>query len=418
MDIHRQPSKFKNVPTAKILGALLIAAVLALAFGLFWDQGIKEIKRGSLSVATVQRGPMAVKVFGNGVLVPKEIRWVASNVPGRVNRIFVKAGAQVEKGQALIELDNPELVQAADERRWEFEASQAELIAEEVNLESGIMDQKARVRTVELDLESAQFQFDAESELVKGGNSSISRLDHKRSELKVRQLNNDLAVEKARLERLLKNKEASLNARRARLRTLENAMLRAQQNVESLVVVAQAQGVVQDVAIELGQRLVIGTNLVKVADQSELIAELKIPERMINDVLVGQAAFVDTRQTVIEGRVVRIDPAVVLGSVLVEVEFNRELPKEARPDLTVSGEVLIADIDDAVFVERPVMAQSQQKGVVYVVDENRNYAERVQVAYGMGSSNQIQILSGLRAGQSIIVSDHSSWEHLPQIRIQ
>ena len=223
---------------------------------------------------------------------------------------------------------------------------------------------------------------------------------------------------KARLERLMKNKEASINARRARLRTLENTMLRAQQNVDSLVVVAQAQGVVQDVAIELGQRLISGTNLVKVADQSELIAELKIPERMINDVLIGQAAFVDTRKSIIEGRVVRIDPAVVLGSVLVEIEFNSELPKEARPDLTVSGEVLIADIEDAIYVERPVMAQSQQNGVVYVVDKNRDSAERVQVAYGMGSSNQIQILSGLKAGQSIIVSDHSSWEHVSQIRIQ
>lgn len=418
MDIQRQPPKFKNVPTGKILGALLIASVLALAFGMFWEQGIKEIKRGSVSFATVQRGPMAVKVFGNGVLVPKEIRWVATNVPGRVNRIFVKAGAQVEQGQALIELDNPELVQAADERRWEFEASQAELIAEEVNLESNVMDQKARVRTVELDLESAQFQYNAETELVKGGNSSISRLDHKRSELRVRQLKNDLAVEKARLERLEKNKEASLNARSARLRTLENAMIRAQQNVDSLVVVAQAQGVVQDVAIDLGQRLTIGTNLVKVADQSELIAELKIPERMINDVLVGQAAFVDTRKNIIEGKVVRIDPAVVLGAVLVEIEFSNALPKEARPDLTVSGQVLIADIDDALFVERPVMAQSQQKGVVYVVNQSGDAADRVQVAYGKGSSNQIQILSGLSAGQSIIVSDHSSWEHLSKIRIQ
>lgn len=416
MDIVRQT---KTASKFRWLGFASGLAVLAIAIVAYSNVSLtaKAVNRNSVSFAQVKRGDMAVKVFGNGTIVPKEIRWVAAGVAGRVNRVLVKPGALVEQGQMLLVLDNPELAQAAEESAWEVEASQAELVALEVTLESNVLDQHAKVETVVIDLESARMQYDAEASLVKNGHGSISMLDHKRSELRVRQLENDLEVERARLVRMQKNKQAQLNASSARLRKLENVLLRAQRNVESLNVVAPASGVVQEVAVELGQRLTIGSNIVKVADQSQLIAELKIAERMINDVAIGQHATIDTRKSKITGRVVRIDPAVVSGSVLVEIEFNQALPPEARPDLSVSGEVLVADLRDTLYVQRPVTAQSDQQSILYKLTKQNAMAHRVAVHYGQGSSDRIQILSGLEVGDTVILSDHSSWEHHQEIRL-
>lgn len=417
MDVVRKTKKTKKLNKAWLIAIAACCFVSALYAVSQSSLSHKNINRNGLIIAEVQRGDMAVKVFGTGTLKPREIRWVANNVPGRVDRLLVKPGAQVQSGDVLVVLDNPELLQDAEEMRWEVEAAEAELVSLEVTLESEIINQQARVKTVELQLQSSQLQFDAEATLVKQGNATISALDHKRTELDVEKLQNELSVEQLRLSRLEKNQAAKLNARKARLNKQLNSLKRIENQVASLQVKAAQAGVVQDVNIELGQRLIIGSNLLKMADQSNLIAEVKVPERLINEVAIGQSVNIDTRKNEVTGKVSRIDPAVINGSVLIDIEFTEKLPPEARPDLTVTADVLVAQLNDTLFVRRPVVAQSQQRGTIYKLTESEQYADKTQVHFGRGSSKQIAIESGLQPGDKIILSDHSSWEHLARIAI-
>ncbi len=418
MDIAR-PSK---PGTLKVNPKWLIAVLVLLAVvgSIYASTNIttRSFSRSGLQFAEVRQGNMQVRVFGNGTLVPREVRWVATSVEGRVNRILVKPGRQVAKGELLLELDNPELVQAAEEKRWELAAEEAELVALEVSLETELLNQRTRIKTVDIDLQGVRLQFDAERKLVESGLATISMLEHRKSELRVRQLENELEAEKLRLDRIDKNRQAQLQARRARINKLANNLERAQQRVTALQVTALEPGIVQEVAATLGERLATGANLVKVADQTRLIAELKVAERMINEVTIGQPVRIDTRKSRIDGVVARIDPAVINGSVLVEVGLPGELPPEARPDLSVSGDILVADIQDTLYVERPVLAQSNQPGVIYRLDRSEASAEKTPVRFGTGSSDQIQILTGLTPGDKIILSDHTSWEHLQRIGLK
>lgn len=417
MDIVRKSQDRKL--DKKTLIVIAIVGVLILGFFAYSNTSItaRSFNRTALTIAEVTKGDMAVKVFGTGTMVPKEVRWVASNVPGRIDRILVKPGAVVEKGQVLLELDNPEILRSAEETTWEIEAAEAEHTALVVSLESDLLNQKGSIQTVQLDLESAILQRDAEAILVEQGNATISLLEHNRTKLKARQLQNSLEVETMRLQGLLSNKEAQINASLARLNKLRNTQKHAQEQVANLSVKALESGVVQEVPVELGQRLIVGTNVVKMADQSQLIAELQIAERLINEVLVGQMVIIDTRKSEVEGEVTRIDPAVVNGTVLVEVAFTESLPLEARPDLSISGDIWVADLRDTLHVSRPILAQSNQSGVIFKLDESENIASRIPIKFGKGSSNQIEIISGLNVGDRVIVSDHSSYAHLDKISI-
>ncbi|AWB68489.1 HlyD family secretion protein [Saccharobesus litoralis] len=417
MDVARKTKKPQPIKKYALYGG----AALALAVVLVWVSqsklSYKSFSRDGLLIAEVVKGDMQVKVFGTGTLVPREIRWVATQVAGRVDRVLVKPGSVVQQGQTLYQLDNPELLQDAEEMKWEVQAAQAELLALQVSLESDLLNQQARVQTVELQLQSAQLQFDAEATLVKQGNATISALDHKRTELDVQRLTNDLAVEKLRLSRLEKNKQAQLNARQARLNKQENSLKRIENQVANLTIKAKQSGVVQEVNAELGQQLSIGSNLLKLADQDDLIAEINVSERLINDVALGQTVSIDTRKSIVSGKITRIDPAVINGSVLVDVEFTETLPSEARPDLTVNADIMVAQLDDALYVRRPVVAQSQQGGTLYRLSTDENFADKTQIVFGRGSSRHIAINQGLAAGDKVIISDHSSWQHLDRIAL-
>ncbi len=418
MDIVRQPSKQSWLKKYRkyVIGALAVPMVVILANS--FRIGGFQANASSLSFGHVQRGNFMVTVQGTGVLAPRDVRWIASNVSGRVESIKLKPGAEITQGDVILTLSNPELLQQAEEIQWELEAEEAQLQALEVSLASQILDQQANVLNAEMNYESARIQLEAEKELLEEGNATVSMIDFKRSQLATKQYLSRWQIEQQRLEKLKENSTAQVNAANAMLNRLRKTLARAEHQVASLTVTAPSDGVLQDMPLEPGQQVVLGTNMAKLARQDQLIAELQVPERRIGDVLVGQGVTIDTRISKVAGKVIRIDPAVVNGTVQVDVEFVAAIPAEARPDLTVDGLIETASIDNAVFVSRPIAAQNHSKTSIYKVSGDGSSAQRVRVEFGVGSNSEIQVLAGLQPGERIILSDSSSFQHLEQFNIQ
>ena len=417
MDIqrHTRPtswfSKYK-MPVLLGLGcsALILAAVFIQPSGYYADAQ-------NLAVGEVKQGRFEVNVRGNGVLVPQHVRWLAANVAGRVEAIHVKAGAKVKPGDLIIQLSNPALVKQAEEIRWELEAKQAENQALVVSLASQLLDQQAKVQNAKMNYDSAKIQLDAEKSLLEEGNATVSKIDYQRSVLSTDQYYARWQIEQQRQAKLEELRVAEIHASEARLNKLRKTLARAEEQVASLDIRASLEGVLQAMPLEPGQQVNLGDNIAKLARQDALIAEINIPERQIRDVTLGQSVVIDTRLSKVRGEVTRIDPAVVNGTVQVDVAFVDELPGEARPDLTVSGTIQVAELANTLFVGRPTFAQSQSITSVYLVSADGSWAEKTSVQFGIGSSGEIQILAGLSAGQRIILSDHSAWEHLDRISI-
>jgi multidrug resistance efflux pump len=418
MDIVRPNKKEKiTIKTLGIVG-LLIGLPLSLFFMFNTSSSDYLAKRESLLIDTVQRGELNISVRGTGVLAPKDIRWIATNVAGRVERVLKKAGAIVKKGDLLLELSNPQLQQALTEAQWELQALEAETKARRVTLESDLLDQQIAVVNEKLNLEKSQLTHNAQKGLLDQGIVAISKIDFEEVKINVMQFEQRWQLERKRLEKREENLNAQVEANEARLNRMRKIVQRIQQQVDDLKVKATMDSIVQEMPMELGQQVNAGANLAMLARSDRFIAELRIPEKQIKDVVIGQKVTLDTRSSIIQGLVQRIDPAVINSSVQVDVELLGTLPKEVRPELTIDGIIEVATIPDTLFVKRPMFANSFSQSSVYLIDNGGSNATKHPLKFGHMSSQYIQIEQGLKEGESIIVSDTSSWSEHQQIRFK
>lgn len=408
MDIVRKsPTSRKKLPT--IIGACLglVGLVSAVVYAL---DSKHVVSSDNVLLDRVQRGEFSLDIRGIGVLVPKDIYWVATEVNGRVDKIFIKAGAAVKKGDPIISLSNPALVQQLEESQWELEEIKAQLNAQTVSLESQVLDQETLVFNSKLNYERALLTLNAQLTLIDNGTATISKIEHEEVKIEVEQLLQRWQLEQKRYTKSQENLAAQKKAFDARLNRMQRSVDRMQHLVDSLQITASIDSIVQEMPLELGQQIVAGSNIARLANNDVYIAELRVPEKQIYQVALNQEVTLDTRTSLMSGLVQRIDPAVVNGSVQVDIEIRSELPKEVRPELTVEGEIHVAKLDDALYIKRPMFAKANDAGSVYLVNPENNNVTLSQVTYGRASQTHIEIKNGLSVGDNVVISDVSSWK--------
>lgn len=417
MDIQR---KADPKPLWKKYGVIL--AVLILLIGTYSLRNVLGnasyfIERSSVVTAKVEQGDFRVNVRATGVLKPLNIRWVSSQVSGRAEQVFVKAGAEVNEGDVLVQLSNPELHRNLEKARWELEAKKAESHVAFVMLESQMVDLENSVLSAKYSYQSAKLKLDAETELLAQGNATVSALEYQRSQLTVKQQMQYWQAQQQKTEKMKANMAATKIAQQARIGLVENNYQRVKEQVAALQVRSSTSGVVQQVSLELGERAQVGDSVALVADQKTLFAELQVQEVRVRDIALGQLVTIDTRTSEIIGEVTRIDPAVKSGMVLVDVKLISDLPTEVRPELTVDGLIAISNIEDALYVKRPVYAPRYTKVALYKLSQDQQFASKFSVGLGQSSVNKIQIVEGLMLGDEIIISDTSNWQEHQEIKI-
>jgi len=326
--------------------------------------------------------------------------------------VLVRPGAVVEPDTVLAEMSNPELMRQADEARYGLEAAKAELTEMQLRLRNEQLDQRAAVASARAEYEGARLQ--AEAERTAG---VVAALTVRRSELLAERLKALLEVQEERLAQFAASMEAQTAARRARVAQDQNAYERMREQVESLQVRASLAGVVQQVLVEEGQTVTLGANIARVARPDDLMAELRVSETQVRDVQIGQSVAVDTRNGIVAGSVIRIDPAVESGTVTVDVELTGKLPYGARPDLSVDGTIEIERLPQVVYTGRPAYGQQNSTVKLFKLVEEGRYAVQVPVELGKTSVNSVEILQGLSPGDEVILSDTSAWDDADRIRL-
>jgi HlyD family secretion protein len=418
MDIKRPgKSKLKKRIRTGILVVIGLAAVGGITFVLAkLKPAAPTLDRSTAVIETVKRGQMLREVRGNGTLVPQVTRWVIAPAEGRVERILVQAGVEVGSGTVIVELSNPQMEQQAIDAEFQVKAAEADQESLRVRLESENMTQQSATASINAEYSQAKIQLDTDEALAKQG--LVADLLLKISRVKVQDLANRLKVEQQRLAIAGKATKAQMNAQTARIQQLRTLAKLKKDQVEALKVRSGSNGVLQVVAVQEGQQVTPGVNIARVADPASLKAELKIAETQIKDVRVGQPVAVDTRNGIIQGRVVRIDPAAREGTFVVDAELTGPLPGSARPDLSVDGTIELERLSNVLYVGRPAFGQGQQTVGMFRLTPDGQEAVRTQVALGRSSVSTIEIISGLKEGDQVILSDTSAMDSYNRIRIR
>ncbi len=420
MDIQRPASVARHKKLRRIwIGVAVVLALGLVSIGLSrLKPAAPTVERATVWVDTVKRGSMLRQVRGLGTLVPVDEarRWLSSATQGRVERIVLRPGAPVTPDTVILELADPQLQQQMLEAESQLRAAEADLASLRARLDTERLNQRSVAATVEADYEQARLEREVNEDLAKDG--LVSNLILKQSTVRSESLRTRSQLEKERVAVSEESVRAQLLAQQARVNQLRTLFALRQQQVDQLRVRAGMNGVLEQVPVEVGQQVAPGTNVARVADPTRLKAELRIAETQARDLTIGQLAQVDTRNGVITGKVARIDPTAQNGTVTVDIALEGELPRGARPDLSVDGTVELERLDNVLYVGRPAFGQEHSAVGLFLVGRDSGEAARVQVQLGRSSVNTIEITNGAKEGDQLVLSDMSAWDAFDRVRLR
>ncbi len=416
MDIQRKGAGRRKLIRRIILAAIVIIAIPLITFGLSrLKPAAPTVERSTVWIDQVKRGPMLRQVRGLGTLVAEDVIQIPAQFDGIVLKRMFLPGVNVSPETVLIVLSNPDMELAANDLEWQVKQAKANYEDLRVRLESQRLDQESVVSKTQSDYTQAKLTLERDKELQKL--NLKPDLEVRLSQAKFDETAGRLVNDKKRLTILADMIKAQLDASRVQIEKLQAAYELKRKQVEQLTVRAGTTGVLKEVNVEAGQRVAPGAVLAKIVQPWRLKAELKIPETQVKDVQVGQDASIDTRNGIIDGKVMRIDPAAINGTVTVDVKLLGDLPSSARPDLSVDGTIEIERLADVVYVGRPVFGQPNSQITLFRLDVDGKDAIRVPVKLGRSSVNTIEILDGLKVGDQVILSDMSTWDAQNRIRL-
>src|SRR5881275_1693034 len=416
MDVPRAGVAAKKRKRRVIIIAASALGLILITIGISrLKPAVPSVDRSTVWIDTVKRGPMVRQVRGLGTLVPEDIRWIPANTEGSVEKILIWPGTKVEPGDVILELTSPELEQSAHDAESKATAAEAELTTMRATLQRELLEQEAKTTAAHSAFLQAEMERKTNDQLAKNG--LVADLIYKTSKIKEGECQKSDEIEQKRLAFARDSIEPQLASKQAAVDQAKQLAKLKFDQVEALHVKAGMSGVLQQLPVQIGQRLKVGDNLARVADPTKLKAQIKIAETQAKDIQIKQQAVIDTRNGTVKGHVTRVDPAVEQGTVTVDVAFDQALPKGARPDLSVDGTIELERLDNVVYVGRPAFGQENNTVGMFKLINDSGEAVRTPVKLGKSSVNTIEILSGLQPGDQVILSDTSAWDSHERIRL-
>jgi HlyD family secretion protein len=415
MDIQRTPPPRRRKRSV-IAAAVIILIVLATVALAQLRPAAVPVSRASIMTDVVKRGTLLRSVRGSGRLVPEASRWLAASTDARVEKVLVQPGTRVTAETIIIELSDPQQQQQALDAQWQLRAAEADYESLKASLEVERLNQQAANAQLRAEVENARLRAESDERMAKEG--IVADLTRRQSSTNSESLQYRFELDTHRLRVTNETLQSRLAAQKATVEQRRALYMLRQNQLNSLGVRAGIDGVLQDIAVEVGQRVASGSTLARVVQPEKLKAEIRVPEARARDLAVGQSATIDTYNGKVAGVISRIDPAAREGAVTVDISITAPLPAGARPDLSVEAVIELGRLTNAMSVARPAGVQDKSSGHVFKLVDGGKAAERISVSFGQSSADAIEITQGLTAGDEIIVSDTSAWQKYEKIEIK
>ena len=421
MDIIRdtKPQKKKK----KIVWSLAAISLLALTIFVprLLPTAAPTVDGATVWRDTVEHGTMIRQVRGPGTLVPEQTRWITAVTAGRIEQILSLPGTQVDAGEVIMFMSNPDVDMQLLQAQQQLSAARAALAQLRTNLQTQELTQRGTVATVRTQFLDAKRVFETNQRLFDENPDLVARADLERTREQMQELELRLEVEEDRLRVMEQSSGDQMAAQDEQIQRLEELVQFNRERLQSMQVDVPVSGVLAplDIPLQEGQWVQSGQQLSRVVSlDGGLKAEIRITQTQAQDIVVGQTALIDTRTDTIQGTVTRIDPAVRNGTVTIDVSLPDDLPPSARPDLSVDGNVIIERLDDVTYVGRPTFGQANQQVSIFKLTPEGDFADRVTIRLGASSVNDMQVLDGLQQGDVVILSDMSRWDGFDRVKIR
>ncbi len=417
MDIARPDVKRKKNVRRIVYGALALVLIPLVTLALSrLKPAAPSVDRATVWTDTVKRGPMLREVRGLGTLVPETIVLIPAATDGRIEQRYILPGTPVKATTPILKLSNPELQQTTVDAEFQLKGAEAQYNSLKAQLQNQLMDLRTRAAGVSSDYQQAKLNAERQAELFK--QRVGAEIDFKLAEVRASELAKQNDIAEKEVDTFANSIEAQLSVQQSRVEQQKALYELKKSQLDQLEIRPGIDGMLQELDVEVGQKVTQGTVLARVAQPTHLKAQLRIAETQAKDIEIGQKASVDTHNGVIAGKVMRIDPAVQNGTVTVDVSLEGPLPQGARPDLSVEGTIEIERLTDVLYVGRPVHGEANSTVGLFKLTDGGQEASRVQVTLGRTSVNTVEIVKGLQIGDQVILSDMSAWDNFDRVQLK
>jgi len=416
MDIKTTLAKKKGIPIKKwalLCSILILVSLSVLSFSEF--SAMNVVDRDDVRIASVVKGDLDIKVQGYGKLRAKHKRFLTSLTQATVEDVYFYPGTKVTADTVIMSLSNPVLEQNLASSQLELARQKAQFKEMTINNQSQVLERESQITLLDSEYENAKLRVEAEAKLIDKG--IVSSLDFKRSQLEVRQLSLRLDIEARRLLQLKQMQIERIKVQQELLKQFELNFKTASKLFNKLQVTAGIDGVIQELNIEVGQSLIPGAQLALVGSDNLLVAQLRVQQREAELIRLGLFGEINTFGGTVTAKVSRIDPVVVDGRVLIELNLIGGLPANARPDLSIEGHINIKTLKNILYIEQPSGINQNDEKQIYKLSKDLQNAQITQVKFGSISGNMIEVISGANNTDTFVISDTSNFEQLKTLTI-
>jgi HlyD family secretion protein len=415
MDVKRDPAilRKKRIRQMGLLGVGVIAIVGISVAVMRLQPAAPSVPAGTVWVGPVLRGSFTREVHGAGTLVPEDLRWIPATTAGRVED-FLQPGAKVTPGTVVLTMTNLDLQQQLDSAELDWKASLAQLENQKATMKTTQITQEAAVANAKSQYDLSVVTYTANKTL--GDEGILGALQVATSKAQMDQQKEALDTAQKTLQTTIETQQSQLAPAEALVNQKKSVYDQFRRQMSDLTVRSNITGVLALVNVDKGQEVTPGTNLVRVVDPTKLKANVRISETTMRDLALNLPATIDTRNGIVKGHVIRIDPAAVGGTVGVDVQLDEALPAGARQDMSVDGTVELEQLTNVLYVQHPAFGQENSTVTLFKLAPNEQDATRVTVKFGKASVNYIEVTSGLQAGDKVILSDMSAYDQFERIR--
>lgn len=400
-----------------------IAAIAFAAVSVAWALGSLThghagvvVDKSTVVTDVAIRGTLVRSVSAQGAFAPERVRVVPATQPGVVNAIFVKPGNIVRPGTVIAQMQNPAVQAANENAESALQVARANLTDARQQVRASVIGQQSSLDDARAQEQSDSLQAASYKPLYERG--LLANLQYQQARIQARKSTDQVRSRAAQLGVVQADGNAKIAAAQAQVEQAAAQVDAARSSVDALTVRAGVSGIVQSVDVDPGTSVAPNTEIARIAGMRDLKAVLEVAEADVHFVEPGMQANIDTGNGIVQGRVSRIAPMAQNGTVSVDVTFPRAVPAGARPDESVNGTIVIARIRDAISIARPAGAADGDTLELFKVVDGATRAVRIRARLGQGSSDRVQVLSGVARGDTVIVSDTSNYSDQSELRLR
>jgi HlyD family secretion protein len=414
MDRELSSHTLRQRKTRTYLIGLLTVAMVASGFLLFRSSLKTSLPAGRIRTAVAEVGPIENTLTASGILIPEFEQVIASPIKAEIRRVLATPGTTVKINQPILELDKSLTVNEYEKQKDQLALKRNGITQLKLKLQKGLYELEINNAIKDLNIGSLQAKLDNARHLKTVGGATQEEVNEadfnlKTAQLEKQKLANELRSMKQSIVADLREMQLQASIQEKDLRELENKLKQAD-------IVAKRAGVLTWVNENIGSSVTEGEQLAKIADLNGYSIEGSCSDTYADQLKTGMEVIVKINEVVLRGHITNIRPTVKNNILTFMVALDKNNHPALRPNMKVEVFIVTDASTRVIRVANGPAFNGKAEQALFVLENGT--ARRRQVKTGASNFDFVELKSNIKAGETVIISDMSEYEHLNEITIE